>query len=116
MKMFGSIDNILGMLPIPGLNKDSKELIASEGEKQIKRIESFISSMTPEERAKPSVMNTSRKKRISAGCGIPIHEINQIISQFDQMRQMMKGFSDIKNKIKKGKLKIPKNLSGKFPF
>ena len=80
MQMFGSIEGILGMLPsIPGLNKDTKETIASEGEKQMKRIKSFISSMTPEERANPSVMNTSRKKRISAGCGIPMHEINQII-------------------------------------
>ncbi len=116
MKMFGSIDNILGMLPIPGLNKDTKETIANEGEKQFKRIESFISSMTPKERANPSLINTSRKRRISAGSGIPIHEVNQIISQFDQMRKMMKGFSDIKQKVKKGKIKIPKNLGGKFPF
>ena len=116
MKMFGSIDNILGMLPIPGLNKDTKETIANEGEKQLKRIESFISSMTPEERANPAIMNTSRKKRISAGCGIPMHEVNQIISQFDQMRQMMKGMNDIKQKMKKGKLKIPKNFGKGFPF
>lgn len=116
MKMFGSIDNVLGMLPIPGLNREAKETIANEGEKQFKRIESFISSMTPEERANPSLMNTSRKRRISAGCGIPMHEVNQIITQFDQMRQMMKGMSD----LKKGKIKIPKNLrglmKGKRPF
>lgn len=116
MQMFGSIEGILGMLPIPGLNRDTKETIANEGEKQMKRIKSFISSMTPEERANPSLMNTSRKKRISAGCGIPMHEINQIITQFDQMRQMMKGMSD----LKKGKIKLPKNLKGalkgKLPF
>ncbi len=120
MSMFGSIDNILSMLPIPGLNKDTKETIASEGEKQMKRIEAFIASMTPEERANPSLINTSRKRRISKGCGIPIHEVNMIISQFDGMRQMMKGFSDVKQKLKKGKLKIPKNFprnfGGKFPF
>lgn len=116
MRMFGSVENILGMLPIPGLNRENKELIASEGEKQMKRIESFISSMTPEERAKPSLINTSRKRRIAAGCGMPIHEVNQIISQFDSMRQMMKGFSDIKKKVKSGKMKIPKNLGGRFPF
>ncbi len=116
MKMFGSIDNILGMLPIPGLNKDAKETIATEGEKQLKKIESFISSMTPDERANPQLINTSRKRRISAGCGLPIHEVNQIISQFDQMRQMMKGMNDIKQKVKKGKLKIPKNFGGRFPF
>ena len=116
MKMFGSIDSILGMLPIPGLNRDTKETIAVEGEKQLKKIESFISSMTPEERANPNIMNTSRKRRIATGCGIPIHEINQMITQFDQMRKMMKGFSDIKQKVKKGKLKIPKNFGNKFPF
>ncbi len=112
MQMFGSIEGILGMLPIPGLNRDTKETIANEGEKQMKSIKSFISSMTPEERAKPELMNSSRKRRISAGSGIPIHEINQIITQFDQMRQMMKGMSD----LKKGKIKLPKNLRGKLPF
>lgn len=116
MSMFGSIDNILGMLPIPGLNKETKENIASEGEKQIKKIESFIASMTPDERENPLLMNTSRKKRISKGSGIPLHEVNQIITQFDQMRQMMKGMSTIKEKMKKGKLKIPKNFRNKFPF
>lgn len=116
MRMFGSIENILGMLPLPGLNKENKEMIASEGEKQIKKIESFISSMTPAERANPSIMNTSRKRRISAGCGLPMNEVNQIISQFDAMRQMMKGFSDIKKKVKSGKMKIPKNLGNRFPF
>ncbi|MDD3237604.1 MAG: signal recognition particle protein [Candidatus Gastranaerophilales bacterium] len=123
MKMFGSIENILGMLPIPGLNKENKEAIATEGEKQFKKIESFISSMTPKERANPELINSSRKKRISAGCGLPMHEINQIITQFDQMRKMMKGFSDVKEKVKKGKLKIPKGMGnmptgfGKgFPF
>ena len=94
----------------------AKETIASEGEKQLKKIESFISSMTPSERANPQLINTSRKRRISTGCGLPLHEVNQIISQFDQMRQMMKGMNDIKQKVKKGKLKIPKNFGGRFPF
>lgn len=120
MKMFGSLENLLGMLPIPGLNKDNKEMLASEGEKQLKRIESFIGSMTPEERNNPELINASRKKRISAGCGISAHEVNQFITQFDQMRKMMKGFSDLKDKAKKGKLKMPKgmgnNFPGNFPF
>lgn len=115
MKMFGSIENLLGMLPIPGLNKDNKELIANEGEKQLKRIESFISSMTPQERAKPEIINSSRKKRISIGCGMPINEINQFITQFEQMRKMMKGFSDVKDKVKKGKLKMPKGMGANLP-
>ena len=108
MKMFGSIENLLGMLPIPGLNKENKQLIASEGEKQLKKVETFISSMTPEERRNPSVLNSSRKRRLSKGSGLPMHEVNLILTQFDQMRKMMKGLSDVKEKVKKGKLRMPK--------
>lgn len=100
MKMFGSIDQILGMLPIPGLKKEDKDLISHQGEKQLKRIEVFIQSMTPQERSNPELMNSSRKKRISAGSGISLHDINIYIKQFEQMRGMMKGFSDVKDKMK----------------
>ncbi|MCK7521218.1 MAG: hypothetical protein MZV64_27825 [Ignavibacteriales bacterium] len=71
MKMIGSIDQILGMLPIPGLSKNDREQIAHVGEKQLKRIESLISSMTPKERQNPDIINSSRRKRISKGSGIP---------------------------------------------
>lgn len=104
MKMFGSIDQILGMLPIPGLKREDKDLISHQGEKQFKRIEVFISSMTPEERDNPQVINSSRKKRIAAGCGISLHDVNIFIRQFEQMREMMKGFSQVKDKMKGGKL------------
>jgi signal recognition particle subunit SRP54 len=100
MKMFGSLDQILGMLPIPGLKKEDKELISHQGEKQFKIIEVFIQSMTPQERANPQLINSSRKKRISAGSGLSLHDINLFIKQFEQMRAMMKGFSDIKGKTK----------------
>ena len=112
MKMFGSIDNILGMLPIPGLSKDNRQLIANEGEKHMKRLEAFIYSMTPQERNNPALLNSSRKKRISKGCGIPLNEINQFITEFEGMRKMMKGFSNMQDGMKKGKMpKMPK-----FPF
>ena len=119
IKMLGSFDQILGMLPIPGLKKDDRQTIAQEGEKQLKRIEAFINSMTPEERDNPQILNSSRKKRIAKGCAMELSEINQFITQFEQMRKMMKGFSDVKNKMKKGKMpmpKIPPNFNGKFPF
>ncbi len=103
MKMFGSLDQILGMLPIPGLKREDKDLISHQGEKQLKRIEVFIQSMTPQERANPELINSSRKKRISAGCGISLHDINIYIKQFEQMRVMMKGMSDMKGKMKSGK-------------
>lgn len=102
MKMFGSIDQIMGMLPIPGLKKEDKDLISHQGEKEFKRIEVFIQSMTPAERANPELINSSRKKRISTGCGISLHDINIYIKQFEQMRTMMKGMSDMKGKMGKG--------------
>jgi signal recognition particle subunit SRP54 len=104
MKMFGSIDQILGMLPIPGLKKEDKDMISHQGEKEFKRIEVFIQSMTPKERANPELINSSRKKRISTGCGISLHDINLYIKQFEQMRTMMKGMSGMKDKMKSGKL------------
>lgn len=100
MKMFGSMDQLLGMLPIPGLKKEDKDLISHQGEKAFKQIEVFIQSMTPEERNNPQLINSSRKKRISDGCGISLHDINIFIKQFEQMRTMMKGFSDVKDKMK----------------
>src|SRR5574344_2938010 len=104
MSMFGSLDQLLGMLPIPGLKKEDKEMISHQGEKEFKRIEVFIQSMTPDERDNPELLNSSRKKRISAGCGISIHDVNIFIKQFEQMRGMMKGVSDMKGKMKHGKV------------
>lgn len=121
MKMFGSIDQILGMLPIPGLKKEDKDLLSHHGEKELKKIEVFIQSMTPKERANPDLLNSSRKKRISAGCGMSLHDINIYIKQFEQMRKMMKGMSDMKGKMTGGKLgKMPnmaqamKLMGGKY--
>ena len=106
MKMFGSMEQLLGKLPGLKMSKDDRQMISHEGEKQFKRIEVFIQSMTPEEREHPELMNTSRKRRISAGSGIPIHDINLYINQFEQMRKMMKGMSDLKSNLGKlgGKL------------
>jgi len=101
MKMFGSFDQLLGMLPGVNISRDDKEKISRESEKQFKRIEVFISSMTPEEREHPELINSSRKKRIAAGSGIALHDINIYIKQFEQMRQMMKGMNDMKKSFGK---------------
>lgn len=114
MKMFGSMDNLLGMLPGLGLSRDDRQKISHEGEKQFKRIEVFIQSMTPEEREHPELMNTSRKKRIAAGSGIALHDINLFISQFEQMRKMMKGFSDVKKNMGKLGSKLGQEMGGKL--
>ena len=99
MKMFGSMEQLLGMIPGLKMSKDDRQKISHEGEKQVKRIEVMIQSMTPEEREHPELMNSSRKKRIAEGAGVPIHELNVFINQFEQMRKMMKGFSDVKKNM-----------------
>ena len=99
MKMFGSMEQLLGMIPGLKISKDDRQMISHEGERQFKRIEVFIQSMTPEEREHPDLMNSSRKKRIAQGSGIPIHELNAFINRFEQMRKMMKGFSDVKKMV-----------------
>ena len=63
----------------------------------------MISSMTPEERNHPELMNSSRKRRIAAGSGISLHDLNIFIKQFEQMRSMMKGMSDMKKNLGKFK-------------
>ena len=96
MKMFGSMDQILGMLPGVNLKQSDREKISHASETEFKKIEVFIQSMTPEERDNPRLMNTSRKKRIAKGCGMDMHTINQYVKQFEQMRQMMGGMNKMK--------------------
>lgn len=113
MKMFGSMDQILGMLPGINIGKNEREMISHEGGKHLKKMEVFISSMTPEEREHPDLINTSRKKRIAKGCGMDLAEINSFIKQFEQMRSMMKGMNDMKSMFKGGMPDMSKmNLGG----
>lgn len=114
IKMFGSMEQILGMIPGLKISKDDRQMISHEGEKQFKRIEVFIQSMTPEEREHPELMNSSRKRRIAQGSGIPIHDINVYINQFEQMRKMMKGMSDLKGAMSKMGNKIGQRGAGKL--
>ena len=119
MKLFGGIGNLLSMLPNMGIKKDDRDMITHASEKQLTRIETIIKSMTPEERANPNLMNSSRKKRIAKGCGLPINEVNAFVTQFEQMRMVMKGFTDLTSDMKKGKFKMPKMPKGMgkgFPF
>jgi len=93
MKMFGSMDQILGMLPGVNIKQSDREKISHATDTEFKKIEVFIQSMTPEERENPELMNTSRKKRISKGCGMDLHTVNLYVKQFEQMRQMMQGMN-----------------------
>lgn len=114
IKALGSFGGILSMLPL-GISKDDSDKISHEGEKQFKKIEVFIQSMTPEERKNPNLLNASRKKRIALGSGMDLSELNAFISQFETMRKMMKGLGGLKKAMKGKKGKMPV-MPPKFPF
>lgn len=97
MKNIGSVDQIMDM--VPGFNNlknriDVARLGDREGE--LKRIEAIISSMTVEERGNPSIINGSRRKRISGGSGTQLSEVNRLLKQFNQIREMVKKESKMK--------------------
>ncbi len=104
LRNMGSISNIVDMLPgIPGLGNIKQALKnARINEKEIIHMEAVINSMTPEERRNPSIINSSRKRRIAKGSGTSVQMVNRVLKQYQQMRKMMKGLK----KGKKGKKKI----------
>lgn len=119
MKSLGSLDQILGMLPIPGVNKADKEKLAYVGEGQMKKIEAYVNSMTPTERQNPDIITPSRKRRIAAGSGSDVAEINRFLKEFDNMKKMMRKMTGM---MKGGKMpmnlkgmKLPPGMAGKFP-
>jgi signal recognition particle subunit SRP54 len=86
IKKMGNMKDLMGM--IPGMGKALKGIDIDDD--AFKHIEAMIHSMTPDERANPSKLNSSRKKRIAAGSGRSIQEVNQLLKQFNQMSKMMK--------------------------
>ncbi|MDC1259371.1 signal recognition particle protein [Flavobacteriaceae bacterium] len=86
VKKMGNMNDLMGM--IPGVGKMMKDVDVDDD--AFKHIEAIIHSMTPEERSKPTLLNASRKKRIGAGSGTSIQQVNQLMKQFDQMSKMMK--------------------------
>jgi signal recognition particle subunit SRP54 len=90
LKSMGSLSDIAGMLP----GVDAKALAgASVDEKMISKTEAIILSMTPKERDNPEVLNSSRKKRIAAGCGLQVVDVNRLLKQFEMMQTMTKQMS-----------------------
>ena len=87
VKGMGSMDELLGMMP--GLNAKALEG-ATINEKALSRTEAIILSMTPQERENPAILNSSRKKRIAAGCGLQVVDVNRLLKQFDMMQQLTK--------------------------
>ncbi len=88
MKNMGGLQSVLSMLP--GIGGKMKELESMIDEKDMMHKEAIILSMTPQERANPSLLNVSRKNRIAKGCGLDISEVNRLVKQFEQAKKMMK--------------------------
>ncbi len=96
IKKMGPLSQLLGM--VPGLSQVSKDLPAEVTDKQMRRIEAIINSMTRQERQHPDVLNGSRRRRIATGSGTTVQEVNQLISQFKQMQRMMQQFKSGKSR------------------
>jgi signal recognition particle subunit SRP54 len=103
LKRMGPLENLLGM--IPGMDKIKD---ASVDEKQMKRVEAIILSMTPKERTKPDILNARRRQRIARGSGVNVSEVNNLILRFTQMRKMMKNMGSMK--------KLMAKAGGSLPF
>ena len=88
MKKLGSLESIVGLLP--GGSEILKQTDLSKQEKEFRRMEGMICSMTMEERRKPQVLNASRRKRIAKGSGVSVTELNTMLNRFYQMQQMMR--------------------------
>ena len=102
----GNLKEMLGM--IPGVGRQLRDVDIDE--RQFARVEAIILSMTPDERRRPALINPSRKKRIAAGCGQRVEDVNRLLKQYDSMRQLMKQFGKGKGK-KGGRAMLP----GRFP-
>ncbi|MEB3207160.1 MAG: hypothetical protein VKK59_07445, partial [Vampirovibrionales bacterium] len=89
LKRLGSMAGILNMLPIPGLTKDMKTMMGEASQSQQKTFQTLYNSMTKAERANPDLMNPTRIRRLSKGCGLSEKEVQAQITQFNQMRMMM---------------------------
>ena len=104
MKNIGPLDQLMGMLP--GMNRSAMKNVSID-EKQIARTEAIIKSMTMRERQRPDTIDFSRRKRIAAGSGTTVSQVNALLKQFEQMQKMVKQFKNPKQMKKLKGLKFP---------
>lgn len=122
VRKLGPLDQLLDMMP--GMSQLKGNQALKVDEKQIGRTEAIVKSMTKAEKQKPDIINFSRRKRIAAGSGTTVADVNRLIKQFEDMKKMMKQFSGMMGpKGPKGGMKALKNMFGgkggknmKFPF
>lgn len=110
VRKMGSLSQIVSMLP--GAKKKLSDEEAEQGEKQLVRTEAIINSMTKKERAKPSIISAQRKKRIAAGSGTKVEDVNRLLKQFEQMQKMMKQLSGNGKQGKKMRQMLSQMQSG----
>lgn len=109
MRKLGSIKDLLKMLP--GVSKKVDEIEVDE--RQFDRMQAIILSMTPQERTKPDIINPSRKRRIAAGCGMQVEDVNRLLSQYRQMQKMFKQFNGKSSKkMRKRMMNMPGMMNG----
>ncbi len=106
MKKMGGVSAMLDKLPGQLAQAAGK---AQMDDKQIRRIEGIINSMTPQERAKPELLKASRKRRIATGAGVSVQEVNRLLAQFEQTQKMMKMMA------KGGMAKMMRSMKGMLP-
>ena len=104
VKEMGSIEQLMGM--IPGMKADALK-DAKIDERALSRTEAIILAMTQKERQKPDIINASRKKRIAAGSGTSVEEVNKLLRQFEQMNKMFKQLGGMTGKGKRRRMKMP---------
>ncbi len=117
MKKMGGLASVLSMMPGMG-GSQLKQIEDAMDDKKMARIEGIIYSMTPQERDDPGLLNPGRKRRIAAGAGVDISEVNRLVKQFEQARKMMKQMSGNMKKGKRGLGGLGGKLGGLkgFPF
>ena len=106
VKKMGSLETILGLIPgMSGISQKLKE--ANVDEKEFDRVEAIIRSMTPKERRHPDIINGSRRKRIAAGCGMRVQDVNKLLKNFEESKKMMKKMQGMAKFASKGGFKMP---------
>jgi signal recognition particle subunit SRP54 len=94
VKKMGSLKDLAGMLP--GVGKQLKSMDVDDD--AFKYVEAMIQSMTPQERARPDLLNGNRRRRIARGAGVEVREVNQLLKQFGDMKKMMKTMTKLTGK------------------
>jgi signal recognition particle subunit SRP54 len=111
LRQMGNMGGIGSMMDkLPGIANIPAAAKQQVNDKELGRLEAIINSMTIKERQRPEIIKGSRKKRIAAGCGMQIQDVNRLLKQFAQMQKMMKKMNQ-----KGGMAKMMRGLGGRFP-